>query len=127
MKRRSIITGAAAAGTAVAAGLYRFTDLFVKHYPPTPYDDLLTLVVDREQAAKLGHTLVADLPHGGYPGLSSDNIAKELRQRLAGRNLRDVVLADVAAGKTVERNGWVLPLSVALLSTLAYRVTQPEL
>ena len=30
-----------AVGAAAAAGLYRFTDLFVKHYPPTPYDDVL--------------------------------------------------------------------------------------
>ena len=30
MKRRDFIAGMVAAGAAVAAGLYRFTDLFVK-------------------------------------------------------------------------------------------------
>ena len=54
MKRRDFIAGVAAAGVALAAGLYRFTGLFVKHYPPTPYDDLLAQLTDREQAAKLG-------------------------------------------------------------------------
>ena len=54
MKRRTLIAGVAAAGAAVAAGLYRFTDLFVKHYPPTPYDDVLAALADREEAARLG-------------------------------------------------------------------------
>jgi len=61
MKRRVVIGAAAAAGAAVAAGLYRFTDLFVKHYPPTPYDDVLAALVDREEAARLG-ALVGNAP-----------------------------------------------------------------
>jgi hypothetical protein len=123
--RRTLIAGVTAAGAAVAAGLYRFTDLFVKHYPPTPYDDLLKQLVDREQAAKLGEALVIDLPHEGYPKLSAENIAKELRHRLADHNLREVIDADIVAGRMVETEGWVLPLSVALLSTLAFRVERP--
>ena len=31
MKRRHILAGLAAAGAVATAGLYRFTDLFVKH------------------------------------------------------------------------------------------------
>jgi hypothetical protein len=54
MKRRTLITGVATASAALVAGLYRFTDLFVKHYPPTPYDDVLVALADREQAVKLG-------------------------------------------------------------------------
>src|SRR6185503_9370778 len=54
MRRRSLIAGVTAAGAALAAGLYRFTDLFVKHYPPTPYDDVLAALVDREEAVRLG-------------------------------------------------------------------------
>jgi len=125
MRRRVVIAGVVAAGAAVAGGLYRFTDLFVKHYAPTPYDDVLVALQDREQAAKVGKALVTNLPHGGYPGLSAENIAKELRRRLTGHDLRDVALADVAAGKTVEMDGWVLPLTVALLSTLAFRALPP--
>ena len=36
MKRRSVIAGVAAVGAAAAAGLYRFTDLFVKRYGVPP-------------------------------------------------------------------------------------------
>ena len=54
MKRRDIMAAMVAAGVAVTAGLYRFTDLFVKHYAATPYDDLLVRLTDRDEAAKLG-------------------------------------------------------------------------
>ena len=54
MNRRALLAGLAAAGGALAAGLYRFTDLLVKHYPPTAHDDLLEQLGDRDQAARLG-------------------------------------------------------------------------
>ena len=54
MKRRTLIGSVAAASAALAAGLYRFTDLIVKHYPPSPYDDVLAALVDRQEAAKFG-------------------------------------------------------------------------
>jgi hypothetical protein len=57
VKRRDLLAAVVAAGMAATAGLYRFTDLFVKHYAPTPYDDLLARLTDREQAAKLGAQL----------------------------------------------------------------------
>ena len=60
--RRSLIASVAAAAVAVTVGLYRFTDLFVKHYQPTPYDDVLGALTDREEAVKFG-VLV-----GGAPG-----------------------------------------------------------
>ena len=68
MKRRTLIGGVAAAGAAIAAGLYRFTDLFVKHYPPTPYDDLLSVLVDREEAARFG-ALVRAAPAAVTPAI----------------------------------------------------------
>ena len=115
MKRRSFIAGVAAAGAAVAAGLYRFTDLFVKHYPPTPYDDVLARLVDREQAAKLGAKVPGTLRS---PGM----LAAQLRAGLAPAAWRRAANADVAAGRMVEVDGWLLPQSVALLSALAAKV-----
>ena len=110
MKRRSIIAGVAGAGAAVAAGLYRFTDLFVKHYPPTPYDDLLGQLVDRQQAAALGAKVAApDAP----------SLAAELRRGLKQDSLGATAEADVAAGRLMEVDGWLLPRTIALLSALA--------
>ena len=114
MKRRGIVLGVAAAGAALAAGLYRFTELFVRHYPPTPYDDLLQLLTDRDQAARLGARAT-----GGFDAQSQ---ATQLRAALKGRSLRQAVQDDIAAGRMVELEGWVLPETVAWLSVLAAKV-----
>ncbi|HWA68716.1 MAG TPA: hypothetical protein VG821_02645 [Rhizomicrobium sp.] len=112
MRRRSLLAGVAAAGAAVAAGLYRFTDLIVKHYPPTPYDDVLARLVDREEAARLG----AHVTDAGAPRL----LAARLRKTLAG-GLRPALEAETRAGRLVEVDGWLLPQSLALLAALAAR------
>lgn len=114
MKRRSIIAGAVAAGAAAAAGLYRFTDLLVKHYRPTPYDDLLGQLTDRDQAARLGANV-----SGAFDAQSQ---AARLRSVLRGRSLADAANADLAAGRVAEVQGWILPQTVASLSALAARV-----
>jgi hypothetical protein len=114
MKRRAFIAALTAAGVAVTAGLYRFTDLFVKHYAPTPYDDLLARLTDREQAAKLGAQLT------GSFDLASQSA--RLRDTFRKQDLAAAVNADLAAGHMVEVGGWVLPETVAILSALASRV-----
>ena len=111
MKRRSLIAGVAAASAAVAAGLYRFTDLFVKHYAPTPYDDVLAALTDREQAAKLG-AFVAEAP-------PPQALAEKLRGTVKSNGLAATAKADAAAGRVMEVDGWLVPESVALLSALA--------
>jgi hypothetical protein len=111
MRRRGLIAGIAAAGVAAAASLYRFTDLFVKHYPPTPYDDVLTALVDREQAARFG---------ASFPGPTDANtLAERLRPMLKSGDLSAAANADIAADRLVEVGGWVVPESVALLCALA--------
>ncbi len=113
MKRRSLITGVAAASAAVAAGLYRFTDLFVRHYAPTPYDDVLSALADRGQAARLG-ALVLDAP-------APQTLASQLRVAIKP-GLAAAAKADAANGRLTEVGGWVIPESVALLSALAAKV-----
>jgi len=106
-----MVAGVMAAGAALAAGLYRFTDLFVKHYPATPYDDVLAALVDRAQATKLG----AKVPDG----LEPQALAARLRASLKPDGLAAAAQSDVAAGRVIEVDGWVVPESVALLSALA--------
>jgi hypothetical protein len=104
----------AAAGAALTAGLYRFTDLFVKHYPPTPYDDVLAALADREQAARLGG-LVRN-------AAAPDDLAAKLRGVLKANGLAGAAGADIAADRMIEVDGWVVPESVALISALAAKV-----
>ncbi|MEO8300854.1 MAG: hypothetical protein ABI608_03625 [Rhizomicrobium sp.] len=114
MKRRSLIAGVTAAGAAAAAGLYRFTDLFVKHYPPTPYDDVLSALADREQAARFGAFV---------PGtLDAKGLAEKLRPMLKPGGLGAAAKADIMANQVIEVDGWMVPRSVALLSALAAKV-----
>lgn len=114
MKRRTVIGGVAAAGALLAGGLYRFTNLFVKHYPPTPYDDLLDKLTDREQAARLGAKTA-----GTFDVASR---AAVLRASLHDQSLGAAAAADIAAGRLVEVDGWMLPQTVAWLSALAAKV-----
>jgi hypothetical protein len=114
MRRRSLLASAAAAGVAVAAGLYRFTDLFVKHYAPTPYDDVLAALVDREQAVRFGARVAGTFDASG--------LAERLRAILKAGGLGAAVKADIAADRLIEVDGWVVPQSVALLSALAAKV-----
>ena len=111
MRRRAFIAGLAAAGAAVAAGLYRFTDLFAKHYPPTPYDDVLARVVDREHAAQLGRRVTGafDVPRE----------AAMLRAQLSGSTLQSAAEGDVATGRLMEVDGWLVPAIVTRISALA--------
>ena len=110
--RRTLIAGIATASAAVVAGLYRFTDLFVKHYAPTPYDDVLVALVDREQAARFGASVSG----------TANGLAARLRPILKSGGLDAAVKADIAAERLIEVDGWVVPESVALLSALAAKI-----
>ncbi|MES2471791.1 MAG: hypothetical protein V4601_03015 [Pseudomonadota bacterium] len=110
MNRRALLAGLVAAGAAVAAGVYRFTYIFVKHYPATPYDDLLTHLTDREQAARLGAVI------RGVPDAPA--LATRLRTSMPD-DLAGAAEADIAAGRLTEVQGWLLPQTVVLLSALA--------
>jgi len=114
MKRRTVLGGVAAVGAVVAAGLYRFTDLFVKHYPPTPYDGVLAALTDRDEAAKFG-ALMRD---AGTP----ESLAAKLRAIGNPNALARAAQSDIAAGRLSEVDGWVVPECVALLSALAAKV-----
>jgi hypothetical protein len=103
-----------AAGVAVTTGLYRFTDLFVKHYAPTPYDDVLAALVDREQAARFGLSVPA--------AMDAKSLAGKLRTIFKSGGLITAAKADAVAGRVMEADGWIVPQSVALLSALAAKV-----
>jgi hypothetical protein len=115
LSRRTMVAGggiaAALGATALGLTLPRWPG---RRYAPTPYDDLLATLVDRDQAARLGIVARAALH-----SFSARAAARELRQRFEQRDLAEVIDADIREGRIAEIGGWLLPDSLAQLCTLA--------
>ena len=107
--RRAAIAGAAV--LAVAGGALWKLHPLRKSYAPTPYDDLLAQIVDREPAARLGAAVAES-----RPGLEPSRLAAQLR---AGPRLAARARADASQNRLIEAGGWVLPQGVALYALLA--------
>jgi hypothetical protein len=109
---RRVVGFGAAALAIVGAGTIGVRRVFGPWYEPTPYDDLLHQIVDREPAALFGAEAVKTLPR-----LDVAALAAKLRQ--PGFRLTDRARGDAEAGRLVEAAGWLVPESVARYSALA--------
>ena len=119
ISRRGVMTGVVAAGVAAAlAGTFRFLHPFSRRYPPTPYDDLLGQLTDRETAARLGTTMLA-----GIPGFDLKAMAAKLRARLGARGIGEAVQADASADALRDVGGWIVPETLALLCAVAAKAS----
>jgi hypothetical protein len=110
MTRRMMIGGLA--GLLAAGGAAWKFHVFGRHYAPTPYDDLLSQIVDREPAAKLGAVVLQS-----HPELDAAKLAARLRA--SSRALAGQAARDAGDSRLMEVGGWVLPESVALYAALA--------
>lgn len=115
VSRRTMVVGGGVAAALGAAALgLTLPRLFGRRYAPTPYDDLLAQLVDRDAAARVGAAVRA-----AEPNFNTKAAARELRQRFEQRNLAEVIDADIREGRVAEVSGWVLPESLAQLCALA--------
>jgi hypothetical protein len=110
MTRRGVLAGLLAAVVAAAGGAAWKLHLFGKHYPPTPYDDLLNQIADREPAILFGRAAGKSLP-------GAMQLAAQLRRD--GRTLSVRATDEPAEAQIAEVAGWVVPQSVALFAALA--------
>jgi hypothetical protein len=114
MKRRGFLLGSAAVLVAGGAGLY-FAHPLARRYAPTPYDDLLDQITDRQPAARFGQAVLKAMPN-----FDTARVAATLRRpenalaRRAG--------TDAGTGQVTEADGWIVPQSVALYAALAAKV-----
>jgi hypothetical protein len=115
MKRRSVLAGLAVAAAGLAGAAWKFR-WFGKHYPPSPYDDLLGQIVDREPAAAFGRAAIKSF--GDATALADDLRRSDLT--LAERAAQDALKDRVA-----EIEGWLVPQSVAQYAALAARAERP--
>lgn len=119
ISRRPFISGllgiVALAGIAALEAPRFFPRLFERRYPSTPFDDLLALLPDRDNAVRLGAALVAANSHS----MGARAHAARLRRKIDGHSLALAVASDLAQGELVEAQGWLIPGSLAELCMLA--------
>jgi hypothetical protein len=114
--RRRLLEGlAATAAIAVAAAaVVEAPRLFARRYAPSPFDDLLTKLPDRESAIRVGATFLA-----GRKSFDVQGTATVLRKRLAAASLATAMNDDLRQSRMVEAHGWVLPETLVDLCALA--------
>ena len=119
ISRRPFISGllgiVALAGIAVLEGPRLFPRLFERVYPPTPFDDLFALLPDRDNAVRLGAALVAAMPGRADARI----VAAHVRRKIGGHSLALAMGEDIAEGRLLEAQGWLLPESLAEVCMLA--------
>jgi hypothetical protein len=116
MKRRTFLLGGTALAAAAAGGAAWKLRLFRKHYAPTPHDDVLARLMDREWAEKFGAQALPTLP-----GYAPERAAARLRILLGSGSLKEAALRDAQAGRLVEAAHWLVPECVALIAALTAR------
>jgi len=116
--RRPLLKGLlAAAGVAAAAiAAVEGPRLFAPRYAPSPFDDVLAQLPDRENAIRLGAAFLTSVKH-----FDAAATAGLLRARLRGHSLAATMNDDLLEARLSEARGWVLPESLALLCALAAR------
>ena len=109
-------------GVAVAGGLaYEGVHVFGRHYPRTKFDDLLDQLGDRESAARLGRAAIAETAH-----FDAKTAAQTLRTGSARGSVVRALDDDIARGRLMAVQGWVLPASLVAVAAIAATVQQPS-
>ena len=106
-RRPLVLSALALIGVGIAGGIAVEAPRLLRKRIHSPYDDITDQISDQEQAVKVGDAVIAKL--GAFDAAKSANT---LRTRSG--TLMDMAKADIAAGKTLEAKGWVLPESLAL-------------
>jgi len=114
--RRGIIVSVVAAAAGAAAIGYGGWRFFGKHYAPTPYDDLLTQLPDRDLAMPIGRAFLAT-----HANFTTTQAAAALRARLHNRDLAAVSMSETARGELSVAGGWMMPATLLGLCALAAR------
>jgi hypothetical protein len=111
LTRRNILIGAGGA-VVLAGGAYETSRLLGNR--PTPFDDLLNRLEDRDGGIEIGKSVLAEAEE-----FDPKTVAESLRTKLGQSTLAQAAVEDSAAGRLVEAGGWVVPECVALLCALA--------
>ena len=114
--RRTVLAGGLIAFGlgAIALAVVEAPRLFRSRYKPSPFDDLLSQLPDRDNAAILGKAVLAQ-----ETSFDAQAAAMQLRTRLKDTSLTDAMKDELHRHDVVEVHGWILPRSLVLLSAMA--------
>jgi hypothetical protein len=114
LSRRTLVAGGITViGLGAAALLaWQAPALMSPRYAPTPYDDLLSRLPDRDNARRLGKAVLSQ-------SFDARATAARLRTRMGSDSLGDAMTADLKQGRLTEVHGWVLPETLTSLCALA--------
>jgi hypothetical protein len=114
-RRAVIFGGLGALGLGLAAVLaVEAPRLFGARYRPTPFDDLLSQLPDRENAKVLGSAVLAKLKL-----FNAETAAAQLRARMKTASLGEAMKGDLRTRQLAEIHGWVLPQTLTTLCAIA--------
>lgn len=113
LTRRNILIGAGGA-VVLAGAAWEAVRLLGGRHAPSPYDDLLARLDDRDDAAEIGQAVLANVED-----FDAKTAAADLRRRLQHMTLAEAAAKDAAEGRLVEAGGWVVPETLGLLCALA--------
>ena len=88
--------------------------LLRKRYAPSPYDDLLSRLDNRDADAQIGEAVLANIED-----FDAKLVSASVRARLQRNSLVQIVSSDAAQGHLLEAKGWVIPETLGLLCALA--------
>jgi hypothetical protein len=114
--RRSVLLATAGGGVLVAAALGYEAVRLIGRRPPSPYDDLLSLLPDRGAAAQVGLAYLSE-----HPRFDVAAVTHALRKEIGHRPLASVLRDEIAQFHLVEAGHWLMPNTLVLLSALAAR------
>jgi len=116
VSRRTLIAGGLAVIGLGAAALvaWQAPALMSPRTAPTPYDDLLSRLPDRDNAKRLGKAALET-----RKSFDARATATQLRTRMGSDSLGDAMTADLGQGRLTEVHGWVLPETLTSLCALA--------
>jgi len=111
--RRNVLIGTGGA-VVLAGAAFEASRLLGKRHAPSPFDDLLARLDDRDAAAAIGEGVLAETAD-----FDAGAAAARVRARLQHVSLAEATAEDAAAGRLAEAHGWVLPETLGLLCALA--------
>ena len=112
--RRAVVLLGIVSAAAGGSVLVEHWHLVRKHYRPTPYDDVLALLADRDVAKIVGGAFLAE-----HSDFMAKDAAKALRVHLSKHEFPSLLAEEIRKGELSVAGGWIMPATLLGICALA--------